>query len=291
MTASSPPGPARTRKRGSAGPGDVDALPPAPLRGRLAGARYAFSSRRDGSMSAAVNDGGQHSARSRFTSAMAIDPACVRWMHQVHGREVVVMTHDPASTAGSAKTNDTPPSCDGIVCTDGTTAVAVVAADCVPVLLASPSGQQKNAQSLRAPAVAAIHAGRQGVQFGVVPQTVQALCATAGCPPESVEAVIGPAIGPCCYEVPVQMAEQIHASHPATRAQTTWGSPSLDLVSAVVSQLHDSGVLAVSRAGGCTRCTDDGAWFSHRATTGEEGRPAGNQAGVIAPHGQGGGPR
>lgn len=242
------------------------ALPAAPAAGALAEGRaaYAFSARADGTMSTSVGIGDVAGSRASLAARVGLPEDGVAWMHQVHGAGVADATDStgPAATAVL-------PACDGIVGTAPGRGVGVLVADCVPVLLHAPGG------------VAAAHAGRPGVVAGVVPATVDRLRARTGADADAVTALIGPAIGPCCYEVPSGMARDVDAAVPGTAATTTWGTPSVDLVAGVVRQLHQAGVTAIASAGGCTRCDGDG-WFSHRASGGAERRPEGRQAGVIA---------
>jgi YfiH family protein len=137
----------------------------------------------------------------------------------------------------------------------------VLVADCVPVVLADPGR-----------AVAVAHAGRGGVVAGVVGETVATM---APADPARVEAVIGPAIGGCCYEVDAELAAAVAAEVPASRATTSWGTPALDLPAAVATQLRAAGLDRITRVGGCTRCAPS-RWFSHRRAPGE-----GRQAGVV----------
>lgn len=237
-------------------------LPSLPLQGTVpgdSGAVFAFSDRAAGSMSARVGQGDHRAARAGLQSLLGPGISDVAWMDQVHGSTVVVAEHagDPA------------PTCDGIIATTEGLGVAVLVADCVPVLLASPRG------------VAAAHAGRPGLVADVTGRTVHALAAHSGDAPARMTAVIGPAVGACCYEVPAAMADDVDRAVAGTASTTTWGTPSVDLVGGVVRQLQATGVSEIHRAGACTRCSGD-RWFSHRASTGAEGRPSGRQAGVVA---------
>lgn len=249
---------------------DSSSLPSSPPHGLLQpGSRsagpavaYAFSERADGTMSDRVGAGDHRRSRAAVAARVGLDATAIAWMDQVHGDAVVVV--------GAPAPPGPAPACDGIVSTAEGIAAGVVVADCVPVLMAAPHG------------VAAVHAGRPGVVVDVAGKTLDRLCRHTGAAPADVAVVIGPAIGPCCYEVPEPMAADVDIVVPGTRAATTWGTPSLDLVGAVVGQLRARGVDAITRAGGCTRCSAPrGRWFSHRATTGTEGRPAGRQAGVV----------
>lgn len=195
--------------------------------------------------------------RSAF-ERMGIDPGEVVWMRQVHGGSVAVVDAD---TPRGAEIRGV----DALVTDRVGRPLAVQVADCVPVLLASEAGP-----------VGVAHAGRQGVIEDVVPAALEEL-RRQGAAPETVHAVIGPAIGGCCYEVPQDLADQVAADHPAAAARTTWNTPALDLPRAVSAQLEAAGVVHVQRVASCTRCGD--GWFSHRADP-----AAGRQVGVIVRH-------
>ena len=191
--------------------------------------------------------------RSAF-ARHGLDPAEVHLMRQVHGDHV---EHVDAATPRGRVLPDT----DAAVTTVTGRALAVLTADCLPVLVAGPR------------VVAAAHAGRRGLLAGVLEATVDA-CARAGDEPAVLRAVIGPAIGPCCYEVPADMRDAVAATDPPAAATTTWGTPSLDLVRAARDRLERCGV-SVETVGTCT-CCDSDRWFSHRADP-----DAGRQAGVV----------
>lgn len=221
--------------------------------------RFAFSDAGDGNVSLAVGTPDPQ-ARARLAASVGVRPTDLVFMQQIHGDRVAVVD---ARDRGRGLTDhdDGMPAVDALVTFAPGLALAVQVADCVPVLLADPGR-----------AVAAVHAGRGGVVAGVV----GAALATMD-PPDvrEVEAVIGPAIGGCCYEVGGAMADAVSTAVPAARAATTWDAPSLDLPAAVVSQLHAAGVERVARVGGCTRCSGE-RWFSHRRAPG-----VGRQAGVV----------
>jgi YfiH family protein len=127
-------------------------------------------------------------------------------------------------------------------------ALAIVTADCVPILLATPEE------------IAAVHAGWRGIAQGIVAATLAALAAA----PDAIQAWIGPAIGPCCYETGQDVADQVvAASSPAiatlgaARGPGITGTrPHLDLQAAVAHQLRSGGVLAhrIQTFACCTRC-------------------------------------
>ena len=127
------------------------------------------------------------------------------------------------------------PEADGLFTTDPEIAVAVSTADCFPVALLADS------------AAGMAHAGWRGVAADVVPETAQAM-AEAGHPPRV--AVIGPGIGPCCFEVGPEVLEVF----PQDRSETTWGTPSVDLARAISRSLPE--VDQVIEIGACTHHDD-----------------------------------
>jgi YfiH family protein len=150
---------------------------------------------------------------------------------------------------------------DALVTSTPGLGLVVLAADCLPVLLADAG----------AGVVAAAHAGRQGLLAGVLEATLaqmQALGATAG----GTTAVLGPAACGACYEVPQDMADDAEHRLPGSRATTRQGTPSVDLVAGARTVLHGAGVEAVTAVGGCTLEQPE-RWYSYRRdrTTGRHG--------------------
>jgi YfiH family protein len=168
-------------------------------------------------------------AQERLLARIAGRKLPVAWARQVHSARVL-----PAQ-AGECGEGD------ALVGRDRGLALAVVTADCVPVLLAGPAG------------IAAAHAGWRGIAAGIVPATVAALGGEAG---ETV-AWIGPAIGPCCYEVGPEVAAQVAAaSEPDVVEPGPAGRPHLDLQEAVRLQLRAAGLRHLHIFRLCTRCQD-----------------------------------
>ena len=134
--------------------------------------------------------------------------------------------------------------------------ILAMAADCLPIALA---------RSDRRPAVAVLHAGWRGLLDGIVRVGVETLGGR-------IQAAIGPAIGPCCYEVGEDVAEPFAA---AFGADVVTGRK-LDLWTSAERALNAAGVDDVLRTDLCTHC-NPALFFSHRRT----GKPRGVQ-GVIA---------
>jgi polyphenol oxidase len=185
-------------------------------------------------------------------------PADWHLMRQVHGTAVRVVD-------GQVRRGDELPDVDAAVTTEVDRPLVVQAADCVPVLFAGPE------------MVAVAHAGRLGVQGGVVTEVLTTM-EGLGAPVDEVVTAIGPAIRGCCYEVPDEMQAVVVDVVPAATATTTWGTPALDLPAAVTAQLREAGVAEIHDRAVCTRC--DVRFFSHRRDP-----DGGRQVGIVVRHG------
>lgn len=192
--------------------------------------------------------------RRRLAAAIGVGDERLVWMNQVHG-DRVELVDGPRDTAVDAT--------DALVTTVPRLALAVVTADCVPVLLADA----------RAGVIGAVHAGRVGAAKGVVARTLEVMI-DAGARAEDVSAYLGPAVSGPNYEVPQEMADDVEAVLPGSRAVTTAGTEALDLRAGIARQLHDLGVVAVDVDPRCT--VADPSLFSHRRDA-----PTGRLASVV----------
>jgi polyphenol oxidase len=180
--------------------------------------------------------------RKRLATTIGLADDRIIWMNQVHGDRVVTVD-GPRATA----VDDT----DALVTTTVRLALAVVSADCVPVLLADA----------RAGVIAAVHAGRVGAQKGVVARAVEAMQA-AGAHADDVSALLGPAVSGRNYEVPEDMAAEVEAALPGSRTTTSRGTAGLDLRAGIARQLRELGIEAIDSDPRCT--VADPTLFSHR---------------------------
>ncbi|MDX6396918.1 MAG: purine-nucleoside/S-methyl-5-thioadenosine phosphorylase / adenosine deaminase [Gaiellaceae bacterium] len=146
---------------------------------------------------------------------------------------------------------------DGLWTDEPDLPVLALTADCLPIALVRVDGER--------PAVAVLHAGWRGLLAGIVAEGVRTLGG-------SVQAAIGPAIGPCCYEVGPDVAQPFAA----TIGCSVIHGLKLDLWGAAERVLRDAGVDEIERVDLCTACNSE-LFFSHRRT----GEPRGVQ-GVIA---------
>ena len=175
----------------------------------------------------------------------------VVFLEQIHGNRVSVVDAVPGPDDPDREASD------AVVTALPGVGLAVLAADCVPVLLADPS----------AGVVGAAHAGRVGATAGVIPAVVEAMVAL-GARTGALEVLLGPAVCGLCYEVPAAMRAQVEARLPGSATKTRRGTPGLDLRAGLHRQLTD---LGVSRIDADPRCTmEERSLYSHRrdGTTG-----------------------
>ncbi|MDH6551900.1 YfiH family protein [Streptomyces sp. SAI-208] len=232
----------------------------------VSGAHFAFTDRWGGvsaapyeelNLGGAVGDDPQAVGTNRELAAksLGLDPARVVWMNQVHGADVVVVTEP---------WGDKPvPRVDAVVTAERGLALAVLTADCTPVLLADPV----------AGIVGAAHAGRPGMVAGVVPAALRAMTGL-GADPARIVARTGPAVCGRCYEVPEEMRAEVAAVEPAAHAETSWGTPAVDVTAGVHAQLDRLGVRDRRQSPVCTRESVD--HFSYRRD-----RSTGRLAGYV----------
>jgi YfiH family protein len=137
---------------------------------------------------------------------------------------------------------------DGQVVREPMRPALVYVADCLPIALVADDG------------VAMLHGGWRGLAGGIVGEGVAKLGGAHS-------AVIGPGIGPCCYEVGDEVREAFPS---AARA----GERNLDLKAAARAALEAAGVAQITDVGACTSCHPE-RFFSHRRDDGVTGRQAG----------------
>jgi YfiH family protein len=209
-------------------------------------------------LSRGVGDDPVAVAANRFRLKRELGLDGVVFLQQVHGTGVAVVDHAPRSSEAPDV-----PERDAVVTTTAGLGVAVLAADCVPVLLGDPE----------AGVVGAAHAGRVGAAAGVLTATVETMTGL-GARVERLEVLLGPAICGRCYEVPAAMRDEVEAALPGSAGRTRSGTPALDLRAGLTAQLA---TLGVRKVGTDPRCTfEDPDLYSHR----REGR-TGRQAAVT----------
>ena len=173
------------------------------------------------------------------------------WMEQVHGDGIRTI-QDPTPT--------TVPATDAIVTGRPGVALAVMVADCIPLLLFDD----------KKGVIAAVHAGRNGVFLNIAGKTVAEMGEIYGCAPADIHARLGPSIQACCYEVSPEIAAIAQKNFPENYVNGRY----LDLPGMAVWQLKRAGLRSenIERSPLCTCCDEN--LFSYRKS-GTTGRFAG----------------
>jgi hypothetical protein len=178
--------------------------------------------------------------RRRLCADVGADAERVAMNRQVHGTTIHRARAGRRGDEGDGLWTDEP----------GTPMLAVVA-DCLPVAVARTGGG--------APALAVLHVGRVGLIEGIIEKAV----AIVG----NASAVVGPGIGPCCYEVGPEVSDPYRARFGADVLR----GRHLDLWTAAERALREAGVASVERTDLCTACNPE-LFFSHRRDEGVTGR-------------------
>lgn len=229
---------------------------------RLRGARALFTGRAGGvstgdhaglNLARHVGDDERRVERNRELLAAELG-APVVFVSQVHSADVHVL---PAAGEVPVRT------ADAMVTDRRDVALGIMVADCLPVLLSDPV----------AGVVAVAHAGRQGLLGGVLQSTLSAM-AGLGARPQDMHVSIGPSICGACYEVPAALREEAASQLPQAWAETSWGTPSLDLRAGAAAVLEAAGI-ARDRIDADHPCTlEDERFYSYRRSA-RTGRFAG----------------
>ncbi len=208
-------------------------------------------------MGHAVGDSMENVAANfkRACAVLALNPAETASCHLIHGNDVIVATRDHLPTLQSKA--------DALITREPGLMLTMRFADCTPLLFYDPT--QK--------AVGLGHAGWRGTMQNVVGSVVSALEQHFGSCPADLRLVIGPSIGPCCYQVGddvYRLAERafinaqqffVHDDHQMR----------FDMWQANAHQARQAGVGQVVVSELCTACNTD-MFFSHRAEKGRTGR-------------------
>jgi YfiH family protein len=151
----------------------------------------------------------------------------VQFMNQVHGSRIVIIE----------SATEEAPTADALVTGIAGITLAVMVADCIPLLLTS------------AEVVAAVHVGRRGLLNGVAVKTVELMREMGA---RKISAVLGPAICGRCYEVSQEVHDEVVALYPLASARTVTGTPALDLPKALKDSLAADGISDISDLQICT---------------------------------------
>jgi len=195
--------------------------------------------------------------RDTLAAALGRDPAAVAMGWQVHAADVQVHHEPPApGRQGFGSPGDDLARVDAQVTDSPDVTPLVLVADCVPVALSAPG------------AVAMVHCGWRGVAAGILTRAAAAVRRLAE--DGELRAAVGPAIGPCCYEVGPEVTEVFERNGHTDAVDGRM----LDLPQVVRRELETLGATDVAVAGICVSCHPE-LFFSHRRDGGVTGRQAG----------------
>jgi YfiH family protein len=214
--------------------------------------------------------GGDDAGWADVARAVGIEPERLRRVAQVHGDHAVIFRR--SSSGDEAGRTEA----DMLASDDGSIALAVQTADCVPLLLADRHRQ----------VVAAVHAGWRGTALGIARRAVERLVSDFGVRAHDLVAAIGPSIGPCCYQVGPEVSRAfLDAGHPREQVERwfSWhttppAGTRLDLWRATSDQLRAAGLDPASiRVSGLCTATCADLFYSYR----RDGAGTGRMAAVI----------
>jgi len=241
------------------------------LMGEYGSGRYVFTGRclpgargRFGALNLALHVNDRHDDviynRHLLLHELSLDACCMSCVDQTHGNKILHVTEEI-----DQQTDSPLGEADALITTVHGQPLAIFTADCLPIALIDRESK----------AVAAVHAGWKGTALGIAFKTAVEMVRLHGCDPVQMNAVIGPSIGPCCYDFdPNRLAESGYLSNRHTVKKPD-GGITLDLRRANVEQLVEAGIpeTNIKVVDICTACNNS-RYFSHRADGGNTGRQA-----------------
>ncbi len=212
---------------------------------------HGFTTRRSGDFTT-LDSNGEQPPSSLDAGGMRL-----RTVRQIHSGRLLVMNEDQSYW------RDGRPDADAMATSQPGYMLAVRTADCLPILLVDRTRK----------AVAAVHAGWRGTDQQIAAAAVEQMAAHFGSVPGSLEAIIGPGIEACCFQVGPEVAERFDPSVVVFPDANPDSRPHVDLVAANRQQLLQQGIPSskVSAVARCTYCRED-EFFSYRRDGERAGR-------------------
>ena len=189
--------------------------------------------------------------RRQLETALQL-PSPPRWLRQVHRTNVVRFPSPLAGEGDATAPGEGEPEADAAVTATPGSVLAILSADCLPVVFAAKDGGE----------IAVAHAGWRGLAAGVLEATVAAMRT----PPREILAWLGPAAGPRAYEIGGEVLDAFVADDARAAIAFTATRPghwNLDLYALAKLRLADAGVADVYGGGLCT-ISDPARFYSHR---------------------------
>jgi hypothetical protein len=181
----------------------------------------------------------------RLQRCCAIDTRRIRMTEQIHSSIVNTIRSGELGLVG-----------DALISTAKGIWLSVSVADCLPIYIFDPS----------TPAVGIVHAGWKGTLAKIASSCVKQMTEEFGSDPSRMDALFGPGIGPCCFEVSTDVALRFENVLPGSSSEGY-----VDLFKANRLVLEDLGVSCLAQKVACTSCLED-LFFSHRRDQGVTGR-------------------
>jgi YfiH family protein len=223
-----------------------------------------FSTRNDGNLALHVGDDPRAviARREKFAAAAGFDFSAWTCADQVHGIDIARVGLTEVG-AGRHALHDKLDGYDGLLTNVPGVMLVSFYADCVPLYFVDPVKR----------VVGLAHAGWKGTVRGIAAEMVHQMVRDYGCRAEDMLAAIGPAIGPCCYEVDDTVINAINEQ--LGRVVYQPGKAMVDLKKINQEIMIREGILStnIDMSASCTSCQIN-TYFSHRAEQGKTGRMA-----------------
>jgi polyphenol oxidase len=168
----------------------------------------------------------------------------LRYMNQVHGNNVQIVTSDSPLLIDN---------CDALITKEKDLPIMVMVADCIPIFLKDSVTD----------VIAVVHAGRNSTFLNIVQKTALKMVNELGCKVENISAYLGPSIQKCCYEVSLELEKIVIESYGKEFSKNRY----IDLQGINVKQLNDIGIFNIEVSNICTKCSSK-PYFSYRLNKG-----------------------
>lgn len=207
-----------------------------------------------------VNDDPKNVRKNHLHLSLNLDYPLERlvFMEQVHGNTIEIIGKDSDLAAV--------PVCDALITALKNVPLMVMVADCIPILIYDPVKE----------VIASVHAGRAGIFSKILPHTIRKMQEHYHCRPGDIVISFGPAIHQCCYEVGIEIKEEVHKNGYDFALETKEGRFYLDLLAIARRQLEklDLRKENIDISPYCSACNTD-IFYSYRAENNRCGRFAG----------------
>jgi hypothetical protein len=204
--------------------------------------------------------------RELLCSVLDLDPFSLTAARQVHGTNITIV-EERHRGRGSVTGDDSIPDSDGLITNLPGITLMIHVADCAAISFYDPVQH----------VIGLVHGSWRGTGRGIAGIAIRKMNDMFGSKPEHIFAGIGPAIGPCCYEISDDVIDAFEQAFPSDAAKWIVRNPSgkkhLDLWQANRKQILDAGIREenIEVAELCTSCCTD-LFYSHRAEGGKTGR-------------------